>query len=407
MMLRQVLTVRELTAYLKNIIEQDLALGNIWVRGEISNFKDHSSGHLYFTLKDEASSLRCIMFRSRRERLVFMPENGMKVLSRGAISVYEREGQYQLYVEELQPDGVGALHLAFEQLKNRLALEGLFDQACKQTIPVLPRKIGIVTSPDGAALKDLLRVIRKRFPPARILLAPSAVQGAGAPAQIARALQLLNRQGDVDVIIVGRGGGSLEELWAFNTEEVARAVFASRIPVISAVGHETDVTIADLVADCRAATPSQAGELAVPVWENLIHDLDQCFLRLEKGLSRKIDFERERLAWLARRPCLTRPGFVLGQQQGQLQDLKRKLKQSLGQYLGREKSVLGLLAGKLDALSPLQILSRGYSICYLYPGDTIVTRADAVSAGNRVEVGLAQGRLLCTVDQVKEETKWG
>lgn len=406
-MTKQVLTVHELTVYLKNLLEGDPTLGSVWVRGEISNFKAHSSGHLYFTLKDEASSLRCVMFRSRRARLEFLPASGMKVLACGSVSIYERDGQYQLYVEELQPDGLGALFLAFAQLKSRLAEEGLFDPVHKQALPVLPRRIGVATSLDGAAIQDILRVVRKRFPPARILIAPCAVQGSGAPAQIVRALDLLNRQPEVDVIIVGRGGGSLEELWAFNTEEVARAVFASRIPVVSAVGHETDVTITDLVADCRAATPSQAGELVVPVWEDLVRELDQDYRRLVRGLSRRIQFERERLAWLSRRACLTRKDFFVGQQRRRVADLERMLQQGLGQRLEREKGALGLLAGKLDTLSPLRILERGYSICYQYPENRIITRADAVTAGNRVQVALAQGSLLCTVNQVKEEPKWG
>ena len=289
-------TVAELTREIGQTLNDNPDFVNCWVSGEISNYKNHRpSGHWYFTLKDEQSSMKGVMFRSRAERVRFTPQDGMKVLVRGSIRIYERDGTIQLYAEEMQPSGVGALYLAFEQLKERLGQEGLFAPERKKAIPRYPRRIGIVTSPTGAAIKDILKVMFRRNPQISWILAPAAVQGELAPKEVAQAIARLNRHSQVDVIIVGRGGGSLEELWAFNTEEVARAIAASGIPVISAVGHETDVTIADMVADLRAPTPSAAAELAVPVWLELKSDLKGLEDRLHSTMSSQLQRKRQRL----------------------------------------------------------------------------------------------------------------
>ena len=295
---RPVLTVSELTQAVKETLELDARFQNILVRGEISNFKHHTSGHMYFTLKDEKSRLKCVMFRSHNARLRFRPEDGLKVIAGGRLGVYEVAGEYQLYVEELYPEGLGALHLAFEQLKAKLQAEGLFDPARKRPLPGLPRTVGIVTSPTGAAIRDMVSVLRRRFPNVNILLAPAIVQGDAGPPSVIRALELLNWRDDVDVIIVGRGGGSLEELWTFNDEGVARAIAASRIPVISAVGHETDFTIADFVADRRAPTPSAAAEIAVPERAKLLQDVRDQEERLRLAIQKRIRQLRESLGIL-------------------------------------------------------------------------------------------------------------
>lgn len=292
-------TVAELTREIGQTLTDNPDFMNCWVSGEISNYKNHRpSGHWYFTLKDQYSSLKGVMFKSRAERVRFVPQDGMKVLVRGSIRIYERDGNIQLYAEEMQPSGVGALYLAYEQLKERLGQEGLFAPERKKPIPRYPRRVGIVTSPTGAAIKDILKVMHRRNPQVSWVLAPAAVQGELAPKEVARAIGWLNRYSQVDVIIVGRGGGSLEELWAFNTEEVARAIAASGIPVISAVGHETDVTIADMVADLRAPTPSAAAELAVPVWLELKADLEQLEQRLRNTMNLQIQRKRQRLEGL-------------------------------------------------------------------------------------------------------------
>ncbi|MFX4260967.1 exodeoxyribonuclease VII large subunit [Pelotomaculum propionicicum] len=395
----RILTVRELTQHIKNIIDKDYLLANVWVKGEISNFKAASSGHFYFTLKDSASTLKVVMFRSKSRSLAFRPDNGMAVIVRGYVSVYERDGTYQFYAGEIQPDGTGALHLAFEQLKERLQSEGLFDQKYKKKLPLLPRRIGIVTSPTGAAVRDMVEIIRRRWSGLQIILVPVLVQGESAPPDIARGIQLLNRWGGVDVIITGRGGGSLEELWAFNTEIVARSIYNSDIPVISAVGHETDYTIADFVADARAATPSAAAEMAVPDKREMDRYIKALNSRLCSALNEKAAGYRQRLnACLAGR-VFTRPVDVIcGTRQQTLDFLCHRLKQGITSLAGREEKRLAILAGQLQALSPLATLARGYSICTTPDGKHVISEAGSVEIGEKLAVRLQKGILDCIVE---------
>ncbi|BDG59884.1 exodeoxyribonuclease VII large subunit [Caldinitratiruptor microaerophilus] len=389
---REVLSVRALTLYVKNLIEGDELLADLWVRGEISNWRRHVSGHCYFTLKDEHAQVRCVMFRSQAARLRFEPEDGMRVLARGRVGVFERDGLYQFYVAELEPDGRGALHLAFEQLKARLQAEGLFDPARKRPLPRLPRKIGIVTSPTGAAIRDMITVARRRFPNVHIVLAPALVQGDEAPGSLIAALARVVRVPGVDVVIIGRGGGSLEELWAFNDEALARAIAACPVPVVSAVGHETDFTIADFVADLRAPTPSAAAELVVPSKSDLVRLLRTAEARLEAAARAQIARRRERLRLLTGRRVLQRPvdGILAARQQ--IDGLTRRLALAADGLIRRHRAALGGLAGRLDALSPLAVLARGYAIVRDEAGRVVRAPGD-VTAGQRLEVILQHGRL--------------
>lgn len=398
----RVLSVRELTRRIKALIESDLLLGSVMVRGEISNYKEHYSGHVYFTMKDEAAQLRCVMFRGRAAGLRFRPGNGMSVIAVGAVNVFERDGQYQLYVDELQPDGVGALHVAFEQLKQKLETEGLFARERKRPLPLLPRRIGIVTSQTGAALQDMLTVSRRRWPQVNILLAPAAVQGVEAPAEISAAIGRLNRVPDVDVIIIGRGGGSLEELWAFNEEVVARAIFESRLPVVSAVGHETDFTIADFVADVRAATPSAAAECVVPDIAELTRHLGNQEHRLRGGLKRHWERSRIRLESQLRRAVIARPDTMLIQRAQALDAVTRDLNAAQAKLVTAGTARLGAVSGRLQALSPLATLARGFAVCQLLDG-TIVRRTDQLSPGSDVRLRLAKGEATARVTGVEGE----
>lgn len=384
-------------------MERDQLLQAVWVRGEISNFKWHTSGHIYFTLKDEASQLKCVMFRSAAQRLRFRPDNGMQVLVGGNISVFERDGAYQLYCAEMEPAGVGALHLQYEALKNRLAAEGLFDEALKRPLPMLPRKVGIITAPTGAAVRDMFTVSRRRFPAIRLVLAPAAVQGAEAAPSLIRALHLLARLPEVDVIIIGRGGGSLEDLWAFNDEGLARAIRACPVPVVSAVGHETDFTIADFASDLRAPTPSAAAELVVPSRSELLGLVDSYRLRLITLARRHVERRRLRLKALADRPVLQRPQGRLLQDRQRLDDLVRRLGFAAGRLLQSRQERLAGLAGQLDALSPLAVLSRGYSIAR-DSAQRVIREAAAVAVGEEVEVMLHKGQLRCRVESKAEES---
>ncbi|GAW94185.1 exodeoxyribonuclease VII large subunit [Calderihabitans maritimus] len=406
MLTQQVFTVTEVNRHVRQLLENDQILRDIWVRGEISNFKHHTSGHMYFTLKDDGSALRCVMFRRQNSRLLFQPENGMKVLARGYVSLYERDGLYQLYVQELRADGLGDLHLAFEQLKKKLEAEGLFDSARKRAIPVLPSKIGIVTSTTGAALRDIISVITRRFPNVELIIAPALVQGEEAPAEIAAAIELLNRHGEAEVIIVGRGGGSLEELWAFNTEPVARAIYASRIPVISAVGHQTDFTIADFVADCRAPTPSAAAEMVVPVKEEIRRNLNASFERLRQALQRKLEWGRNRLENLQGRPVMQRPETLLNEARQAVDLWEKELHRQMELRLGERVQVLQRLAGQLNSLSPLAVLERGYAFCREVDSGKIINNSDQVEVGGLVEVTLRRGVLHCRVEEKKEDLHW-
>lgn len=394
----RVLTVRDLTKYIKSLLEKDYLLANVWVKGEISNFKAHPSGHSYFTLKDETSCVRVVMFRSKNRLLDFRPENGQSVTVRGYVSVFERDGAYQLYAEEMETDGAGALHLAFEQLKSKLSNEGLFDRKHKKELPFLPRRIGIVTSPTGAVIRDMLEIIKRRWPGREIILVPVAVQGSAAPGEISRGIRQLNKLGGIDVIIVGRGGGSLEELWAFNTEVVARSIFNSKAPVISAVGHETDITIADFVCDARAATPSAAAEMVVPDRRAVELQVKGLSQRIARAVDKALRDGRRRLEACLARPVFTRPVDILcGSRQQEIDYFTRRLNQGIKYINDRAGSRLAVLAAGLDALSPLATLARGYSIC-TSPAGKVIDDADLVEPGSLLNVRLHRGLLNCIVE---------
>ncbi|GAE87658.1 exodeoxyribonuclease VII large subunit [Acetivibrio straminisolvens] len=392
-----ILTVSEVNKYIKEIMSRDLILSNLWVRGEISNLKNHSSGHMYFTLKDENSLLKCVMFRTHNLRLKFMPENGMKVIIRGYVSVFERDGQYQLYAEEMQNDGIGNLYIAFEQLKKKLLEEGLFDSAHKKKIPFMPKSIGVVTSATGSVIRDIMNILDRRFYNSYIKIFPVRVQGETASFEISYAINKLNEIGGVDVIILARGGGSLEELWPFNEEIVARSIFNSAIPVISAVGHETDYTIADFVADLRAPTPSVAAELVMPEKPVIINRIRELNLRLVNALIRNVKQKREKLTRLTGSSVFRQPYDRIYQERMKLDILSRDLKKSMLAVHERTKAKLGFLIGKLDALSPLTILSRGYGIIKSEEEGTLVKSVNDVDIGDGIEVSVEDGRIYCTV----------
>lgn len=380
----------------------------VFIKGEISNFNHHSSGHMYFTLKDEKSRLKCVMFRGKNASLRFRPENGMKVVAGGSVGVYEVAGEYQLYVDELHPAGQGALHLAFEQLKEKLEQEGLFAAERKRPIPPLPQTVGVVTSPTGAAIRDIVSVIKRRYPNVNILLAPAIVQGDAGPASVISAIQRMNERDDVDVLIVGRGGGSLEELWTFNDEGVARAIAASRIPVISAVGHETDVTIADFVADRRAPTPSAAAEIAVPEKAALKRQIESDFERLRYGLTKTLRSMRERLRYLEERPALSRPMDRIDQKRQHIDELTHRASMAFKHAGELRRQRLEAIVGKLDGLSPLGTLARGYAICRIERTGEVVSDASQVRSGERLLVRVRHGEITCralgesdTLDQVE------
>jgi len=399
------LTVSQLTRYIKDHIDSNRNLQNLWVKGEISNYRRHSSGHLYFTLKDAESTLQCVMFRGKSMFLKFEPANGMQFLAGGYISVYERDGRYQMYVENLQPDGVGSLATAYEQLKERLGKEGLFDAARKKTLPLMPRKIGIVTSRTGAVISDIVSVSKRRFSGVQLILCPVLVQGDQAPAQIVKAIQLLNACSDIDVLIVGRGGGSLEELWAFNDERVVRAVYASKIPVISAVGHETDFTLTDFAADHRAPTPSAAAEMAVPDKKELVRHITTLRLRLSQIMYKKIEHQRLCLNHILKNPVLQRPKARLNQQKQLVDMLQGRLIRSFRTVAGVKNQQFMKLAEKLAVLNPHAILGRGYSIARLHPDKTLIRTIKGITKDQKIEVLLADGSLVCKVDSIFGEEK--
>jgi len=402
--LKPVLSVSEVNNIIKNLLDSNEILRQVYIRGEISNFKHHNmSGHMYFTLKDERAQISCVMFKNSNMLLPFLPENGMKVIAFGFISVFSRGGQYQLYVEDLQPDGIGALHIAFEKLKMRLEKEGLFAPEKKRPIPFLPKKIGLVTSPTGAAIKDLLTVIKRRFPNVNIIIAPVLVQGKGAADDISYAISQLNSLKDLDVIIVGRGGGSIEELWAFNEEKVARAIANSKIPVISAVGHETDYTIADFVADKRAPTPSAAGELVVPEKRILKNELRHVGLRLVNGIYNYSGEKRQKLEYLKAAPVFKKPQTYIINFRLIIDELLRRLKKDTNYYMTKQKSLLNHNVSRLEALNPLSILKRGYSICIKNNTNQVVKKLADVKKGDYVRVILSDGSLICDVKECEEK----
>ena len=398
---QRIYAVSEVNQYIKSLLDGVPGLQEIYIRGEISNYKLYPSGHHYFTLKDGEGALRCVMFRGNAGRLRFRPENGMKVIAFGRITVFPRDGAYQLYCSDLAADGIGDLHVAFEQLKEKLFQEGLFDPAHKKPLPKYPERIAIVTSSAGAAVHDMIRVIRRRYPLTKILLLPVRVQGAEAPPEIVGAIRYANRWKVGDVMIVGRGGGSIEDLWAFNDERVARAIYASEIPVISAVGHEPDVTIADYIADVRAATPSHAGEIVVPDREDLFQRLIQLKSAAETSQKKRLEALRLRLEAAARKRVLTDPMAFLQDKRMLLGYLQKNLSHSGEGILAAPKRRLAALSASLDALSPLKVLGRGYAMVTAENG-AVIRSVSEVRIDDHLSVSMGDGRLLCRVDGIEE-----
>ncbi len=399
-----VYSVTQVNNYLKDLMDRDRNLAAIFVRGEISNYKAYPSGHHYFSLKDEGGAIRCVMFRREAESLRFRPQNGMKVIAFGRVAVFPRDGQYQLYCSQLTADGVGDLHIAFEQLKEKLLKEGLFAQEHKKEIPAFPDKILLVTSPAGAAVRDMLRILDARWPLAQITVLPVRVQGAEAPDEIAGAIRWANANSDADLIITGRGGGSIEDLWAFNEEVVARAIYESEIPVISAVGHEPDVTISDFVADLRAATPSNAAELAVPDQNDMYVRLNQLNLRMKNAVERNIRQKRTILERFESSRALASPENNIQDRRILLDYQQRRMMSGLNGILSVSQRRMAGLAASLDALSPLKVLGRGYSIAQKSDG-TIISRVEQLEPNTQFLLRLLNGEAPCRVD--REEEKYG
>ena len=401
----QPVSVTQLTQYIKLLLDRDEILSQACVRGELSNFKAHSSGHLYFTLKDEGAVISCVMFRSDAMKLRFRPESGMKVILYGRVSLFPKSGQYQIYVTNMQPDGVGALAVAFEQLKRRLHEEGLFDPNHKKPLPRYPERVALVTSPTGAAVRDMIRILGRRWPMAEVIVCPVRVQGEGAAEEIADMLDYVDKHQLADVIITGRGGGSMEDLWAFNEEMVARAIWRCQIPVISAVGHEPDVTIADYVADVRAATPSNGAELAVRDSEALQSALRQLQVRMEQAQMQKINRLRQRLDTLSKSRVMRQPDAYLQQQELHLEMLRQRLEHSGEVVLGKNRQRFERTAAKLDALSPLKVLGRGYAM--VTREDTVIRETAQLNPGDAISVSLSDGTAQCTVNTVQRRNKRG
>lgn len=400
-MAQNVLSISQLNEYIRAQLDGDPVLNQVAVRGEISNYKLYPSGHHYFTLKDEGSALKCVMFKGNAFRLRFRPENGMKVIAMGKVSVYPRDGAYQLYCNAMAMDGVGDLYAAFEQLKKKLAAQGLFDPAHKKPIPQFPGTIGIVTSSAGAAVHDMLRILRKRYPLTQVKLLPVRVQGVEAPGEIAAAIQYANYHKLCDLLIVGRGGGSMEDLWAFNDERVAWAIYESEIPVISAVGHEPDVTISDFVADLRAATPSNAAELAVPDMESLLQNLDEKSAAMSSSLLRQLKGARQHLNALAASPALQSPTGYLEQKEKSLELLKNRLISAQNRNISAKKQRYIQNVSKLDAMSPLKVLTRGYAMAETEAGE-LVRSVRQVKSGDTLNIRFGDGAVSTTVREIKE-----
>ena len=405
---RHIFTVTEVNHLVKLLLDSEPMLQGVCVRGELSNYKIYPSGHHYFSLKDPEGALRCVMFKSAASRLRFRPENGMKVLVTGRVTVFPRDGAYQLYCDALTPEGVGDLAMAFEQLKAKLQAEGLFDPAHKKPLPPYPERIAVVTSAAGAAVHDMIRILRRRYPLAKVILLPVRVQGAEAPPEIAGAIRYADRWKIGDLIITGRGGGSMEDLWAFNDERVARAIYASELPVISAVGHEPDVTISDFVADLRAATPSNAAELAVPDRMELTERFAALKNRMARAEVQQLRRRREALAVLAESRALQDPMAPIQDKRMTLDLIHQRLIRLAKETVAERRQTCAALAASLDALSPLKVLGRGYAVARDEAGN-ILKDAQQAQQGGRVHVTLGRGALACTVDEIlqgKEDVQW-
>lgn len=392
-----VITVSQLNFYIKSLFDSDVNLSYVFLSGEISNFTNHyRTGHLYMTLKDANASVKAVMFRSSASRLKFVPENGMKVIVKGRVSVFERDGQYQVYIDDMQPDGAGALTIAFEQLKAKLQKQGLFDLEAKKPIPKFPRKIGVVTSPTGAAIQDIRNIVFRRFPSAEIILYPVLVQGDGAAQQISDAIEYFNQKDLVDVLIVGRGGGSIEDLWAFNEEIVAYAIYNSIIPVISAVGHETDFTISDFVADLRAPTPSAAAELAVPDKAELLNNLNFLLKHCNQAMVDILSKKRNELEYITTSVYLKNPLMLIRQKQMQFDSVTSRIRNSALLTLAEEKTRFAKAASALDSLSPFKVLARGYSVVTDADGKIISASKD-IKKDDIINIKFSKGNAECIV----------
>ncbi len=396
---KRIFTVGELTQNIRAVLERGFP--EVWVEGEISNLTKHTSGHMYFSLKDKNAVLSCVMFRSANQALKFKVEGGMHVICFGRISVYDKRGQYQLYTEVMEPKGIGTLQMAFEQLKKKLQAEGLFDESRKKAIPYLPTRIGVVTSPTGAAIRDILNVVKRRFQNVEVILNPVKVQGEGAKEEIARAIEEFNEfnrtvttEERVNVLIVGRGGGSLEDLWAFNEEIVARAIFSSGVPIISAVGHEVDWTIADFVSDKRAATPSAAAELVIPRKEELLGRLEELTDRLDGAVVDKINFLEEELKALSESYILRQPVNLIEQYQQRIDEFMRNIELRAGHILDLKKAAFSTADGKLEMLSPFKVLSRGYSITTHIGTNKVLKDTKGLRKGDRIRTRLDKGSFI-------------
>ena len=403
-MAQEVLSITQLNEYIRGRMDTDPLLTHVAVRGEISNYKLYPSGHHYFTLKDDSSALKCVMFKGNATRLRFRPENGMKIIAMGRVTVFPRDGAYQLYCAAMAMDGIGDLYAAFEQLKKKLEAQGLFDPAHKKPLPKYPGTIGIITSSAGAAVHDMLRILRKRYPLTQVRILPVRVQGAEAPGEIAAAIGYANHYNLADLLIVGRGGGSIEDLWAFNDERVAQAIYASDIPVISAVGHEPDVTISDFVADLRAATPSNAAELAVPDQDALRQTLDAMSNAMAVALNRQLKAARQHLNVLSQSPVLRNPTGYIQQQGKGLELLKNRLISAQNLAITQKNQRYIAAVSKLDAMSPLKVLTRGYSMAQTGTGE-VLRSVHQVELGERIGIRLTDGTLFATVMDKKEESQ--
>lgn len=399
----QTLSVTALNLYIRDLLDSQRTLANVGVRGELSNYKIYPSGHHYFTLKDSESSLRCVMFKSSASRLRFRPENGMGVTVWGRVTVYPRDGAYQLYASQIMPEGTGDLQIAFEQLKAKLEGEGLFDPEHKKPLPRFPGRIAIITSSAGAAVHDMIRILGKRWPLAKVLLLPVRVQGVEAPPEIAGAIRYANEFDVADLIITGRGGGSIEDLWAFNDERVARAIYASRLPVISAVGHEPDVTISDYVADRRASTPSNAAEIAVPDCREIEELLSACELRASQGMRKQLNNLRERLDSCASRRVLLDPMTLVDNRRMELDRSRERLAAAEEKILAGKRQRFVAATAKLDAMSPLKVLTRGYAITHDEKGNSIRS-AGQLHSGDKITLRLSDGSADCLVEDVRRST---
>ena len=395
------LSVTELNSYIKNVFENDRQLSSVTVRGEISNFTAHRSGHLYFSLKDSEGQMKAVMFRSSALRLKFMPESGMKVIVHGSVQVYTRDGNYQIYVSSIQPDGMGALYLAYEQLKQRLASEGLFSDEHKKLLPRFPDRIGVITSPTGAAVRDIINVTGRRFPLATIYVYPALVQGQGAEESLISGVDYFDKSGLVDVIIIGRGGGSIEDLWAFNSEKLARRIYDSHIPVVSAVGHETDFTICDFVSDMRAPTPSAAAELVVPDIKEITLRLDEYYSRAEGAISRKARYARETLQTMKSTLLEKIPDRIFEKKASAVSDAYKDVRSKMESILKEKRSALMLASEKCSVMDPLAVLSRGYSITQCE--GTVITRVGDVCVNQNLDIVLSDGDISAKVIKIEKK----